>query len=703
MGLSVVGSVFRFQYNFQLERALPLVSRLNSAQRDTGSEATAQTILLDSAGRPWKSFPPSSDVVLSMQDVLSAVHGFPQHLHVGAGEVPWEIFRDGLELIARVECYNDAGTLHRVADGKLDSLNIGREPMCLLILSYSRCCADMASWSHDAGGDIIVDRAVTLRTRSTMSIMKFVDMSKIVACLTSMLVLLSLPRKFMRWFIATFLGQLSTLYGRVFEQVFDIQRETASMAILLMSNSVAFLELSDVDSHRDQLPGISLQRMTERMQQVMRQRRKDLDDSEVAAFVDCCYRSLIQDKGDESTVRKYEKFLPWHKSPTVEKEMIDVDTFNNGCSFNSPVNLETAVRLFDKDRQRRWLERVFTPPGLRRALRMVQSVSLKKDVLNEDCPPAEPPLDADYEDHAFAVRSTDAPSTCQSVRSISVASVDEGKPERTRITKRLTLEAQKEQDSARLREHTKNIEELARRLEKLEEQQQQLSNKAEDLRAEVEQQTQDGAKSFAAALDDFAAMFEKRQLDLEQKYNQHLSIHERSLGDLFQQLAALDVKLKELPPLQTASDNPSLEAVGTGNGGVAVHYPGELSKYREPTDQLHLSKAAGGHQLLQQGNARGQHLKSSEAVEARPRPLEEAWQVSLEEALVLKHVKPLAAELDKQRQSFELLVGCLNGCLDVQQPAEPVAKEKPDNGRWLPDRNRGQRCLRSSRYSCMFG
>jgi len=697
LGLSVMGSVFRFHYIYTLERAVPMLSRwLNSVQDDTGNETTAQTVLLDSGGRPSKFFPPGSRVVLSIQDVLAAVHGFPAHLNVANGEVPWEVFRDGLELTGHVECYNDAGTLHRVADGKLDSLSIGREPICLLTLSYSRCCADMDSWFQDADRNTIVDRAVTLRTRSTTSNMKFVDTSKIVVSFTSILVLLALPMKFMRWFITTFLGQLSTLYGRVLEHVFDIQRETATMAILLMSNSVAFLELTDVECDKSQLPGISRERMTERMQQVMRQRRQDLDDNEVAAFVDCCYMSLLQDKGDDSTFNKFgQKLLPWHKRCTVDKgmkEMIDIDTFNGHCSFHSPVNLEAAVRLFDKDRQRLWLERIFTPRGVNRALRKVHSFSSKKDAFaDEDSRRVSVRFVHDAVSERSTGRSIDSYSTCLSPRSESTTSVDHGKSEGgrtvessggTRITKKLTLEAQKKVETARLRQTTKTIEELARRLDMLEANHQQLGNKTEDLMANVDQQTQAGAKSFAA-LDDRVAKFEAGMLDMEQKYKEHFSFQDRSLHDLFRQVIALDARLKELPPLEVAD---------TCNRGAAACYlgAGAQSGYREHTG---LPPSKAGDQQLQQGNKRCQHLESV-AVEARLMPLEDACQVSLEEALVLKHVKPLAAKLEQQRLSFESLVACLNGCLDEQQQAEPrkmysVAEENSES-RWQPDGIQGQ-------------
>jgi len=70
-------------------------------------------------------------------------------------------------------------------------------------------------------------------------------------------------------------------------------------------------------------------------------------------------------------------------------------------------------------------------------------------------------------------------------------------------------------------------------------------------------------------------------------------------------------------------------------------------------------------------------FKSSETAQAWPRPLEEPWP------------NPFAAEQEQQLQSFKLLVDCLNGCLDVQQQAEPrqvylVAEETLDSSRWWP-------------------
>merc|ERR1712079_589842 len=47
---------------------------------------------------------------------------------------------------------------------------------------------------------------------------------------------------------------------------------------------------------------------------------------------------------------------------------IDIETFNHHTSSNSLVDIDTMYKFIDPDRSRWWLERMFTPRGLRRFL-----------------------------------------------------------------------------------------------------------------------------------------------------------------------------------------------------------------------------------------------------------------------------------------------------------------------------------------------
>jgi len=210
---------------------------------------------------------------------------------------------------------------------------------------------------------------------------------------TSIVVLLQIPLKVVLFFTLTCLGELSKLYKRVIIQNFDIEHETASMAVTLMSNSVTFLELSDCIVGTQKFPGISKARMGERMKAALQQRRDVLNDSELQAFVACCFESLVWDRGDQL-------HLSNQKQDETEEGIIDIDTFNLYSSMNHSVDLPTAVNLFDVDRKRRILESLFTPPAVHRALERVKDAgqeSLQTEVLDEDEDLVEDPFEEDIE------------------------------------------------------------------------------------------------------------------------------------------------------------------------------------------------------------------------------------------------------------------------------------------------------------------
>jgi len=383
LGLSAVGAKFRFTYRYELAEAVPyLASYLDSAS-GSGTDAKARTVVLSSEGSAYRTFDPGEVVSLTLREVLQNVDGLPQQYRMHAGEdVPWEVFRDGIELSMRVQCYNDDA---EIADTQLRIGASNAKPSCFLAVVYVRCCPDFGAWQVRSDNGVVVDRAVLIRTRSGLSSQWFLDSGSAVVGLTSALVLFGLPMKIMRWFALIALGTLSTVYRRVLVQTFDLAEQTATMAVLLMSNSVSFMELSDVNSKDSGHPGISRARFEERLKQALQQRRDVLDEAELSAFVDCCFNSMRP--GTNNTFFKLVKnsfggFFQRKdagKYSSSEEAVCDIDTFNVHCSYDSAVDLDTAVSLFDRDRRQGFVERMFTPDGVIQSLNKVREVRKTTD------------------------------------------------------------------------------------------------------------------------------------------------------------------------------------------------------------------------------------------------------------------------------------------------------------------------------------
>jgi len=393
LGFSALGAEFRIQYTNELQEELPSLSRwlYGNALTSVTSELTSLTILLDKNSRPSRFFPPGAGVVISMEEILGVVRGMPDSQD-SPDTIPWEAFRDGIELGIQVECSNDIARIRGIELSSMSQNYDNYNSICTLAIVFIRCCADFAMWTTQGSGaagsnsSVTVDRAILLRAFSSTGFVFYPDASTIVNGLTIAFVLVGMPSKFMRWFIITFLGRLGKLYRRVLIQVFDIQQQTATMAVLLMSNSVAFLELSDVKRQGGGHPAISKGRLEERLKTVLQQRRHILDDSELSAFVSCCFKNLKEGMGDSRRLNQLLDRMRRRK-PRLDDDdddddetdtILDIDTFNLHCSYDSAIDLDAAVQIFDRDRRRGPLERFFTPGGVHKALRTVKAAGATK-------------------------------------------------------------------------------------------------------------------------------------------------------------------------------------------------------------------------------------------------------------------------------------------------------------------------------------
>jgi len=373
LGLSAVGAKYRFTYAYELTKAVPYLSTWFFSPSQAGTDAKARTVVLSSDGAPFRTFAPGEEVIISLRQVLAVVKDLPPHYaRSDANNVPWEVFRDGIEMRMLVQCFNNDAEVNEA------SLKMGASnavPVCYLSITYVRCCPDFQRWEARPDNRVVVDRAVLIRTESGRSVYLMPDTASVVVSLTSALVLLALPMKIMRLFTLFLLGRLSKVYHRVLVQTFDIAEQTTTMAVLLMKNSVPFLELSDVNSTSTGHPGISRVRFMERLKQALQQRRNVMDDAETSAFLDYCLNNIrrgrrtpLQHFRDSFCHRKNAK----DANSNEQEAMCDIDTFNVHCSYDSAVDLDTAVALFDVDRKRGFMERLFTPASVSQSLAEVR-------------------------------------------------------------------------------------------------------------------------------------------------------------------------------------------------------------------------------------------------------------------------------------------------------------------------------------------
>jgi len=187
--------------------------------------------------------------------------------------------------------------------------------------------------------------------------------------LVATLVLVRLPKMLVYFVTIRCLGHMSRIYRKVVCELFDLSEQIGGMATRLMGSSVLFLELQDDSGH------ISKHRMSERMHEVFAEIRDRLGDEEVEDLTDFCFASVIRDSSDKRD------FLDALKSVRVahgrikgssvnlelpaSKGKMTKTHFSAACSNVEHIAFGDIVELFDQNRHRSRMEKLFMPKDLR--------------------------------------------------------------------------------------------------------------------------------------------------------------------------------------------------------------------------------------------------------------------------------------------------------------------------------------------------
>mmetsp|Transcript_27011 Transcript_27011/g.46879 ORF Transcript_27011/g.46879 Transcript_27011/m.46879 type:complete len:595 (-) Transcript_27011:201-1985(-) len=188
---------------------------------------------------------------------------------------------------------------------------------------------------------------------------KFLDAAKVFKGLTTILIWMQIPIWVLYFFSIIFLGQLSAIYNRVIHQEMSLKDAIVGLAARLISHSSAYADV------QDQADGISKQRILERFSLIM-QYNEDLDDAEVAKFVDFVYKALASAGGIEVG-----------QTAATSADAISVQDFCAACSSNEPLTFDALVQIFDQNRELPFFEGIFNDAVCAR----VRNVASQKDMM----------------------------------------------------------------------------------------------------------------------------------------------------------------------------------------------------------------------------------------------------------------------------------------------------------------------------------
>lgn len=162
------------------------------------------------------------------------------------------------------------------------------------------------------------------------------DIYKVITLATTVLVWIGFAQKIVYFFALYGLGALSRVYRRVLVQPLKLQTEVTGLAARLISVSESFRSLEDTKQ------GISKGRMYRRFRQIFKA-TEELNEREIKRFVQYVYETMCGDSQDGVSVEEY----------------------SDACSTNEPLTFQNLVSIFDSDRKKGCLEKMFADDSVR--------------------------------------------------------------------------------------------------------------------------------------------------------------------------------------------------------------------------------------------------------------------------------------------------------------------------------------------------
>jgi len=228
--------------------------------------------------------------------------------------------------------------------------------------------------------------SVNLRGKGSVRVL---SLSKLLAWAVDAYVLMQIPVRLCRFLALYFLGHMSLIYRNVCQGRFNLSRHVAKLAMQLMTSTTAFQQIANVKG------SFSLPDMAARMAWLTDE-FKELDDTKVRNFAAVAFMVALGTPGHVKYRKKaigeaMSKFL-WPQESScigldlVRRSKVGLKEFMLASFSSSHLDLDLLqlVRLLDKDRPIRPLERLFLPKFVRRRI-----LPTDEDQLNDLFQPTE--------------------------------------------------------------------------------------------------------------------------------------------------------------------------------------------------------------------------------------------------------------------------------------------------------------------------
>merc|ERR1712232_1236737 len=179
---------------------------------------------------------------------------------------------------------------------------------------------------------------------------------------------MTIPKMAMKFFVCYALGLLSTIYRRGVVEPFDIVGDTANATTRLASLSANFADVAGATA------GMDKEIMYGHILKATEPRRSEIDEKEVRAMFEFTFHQVEKTmKRGSVRLAALDEFTEMHREVWElddgrgSTHNIDIDHFSEAATADDKVRYRDVIRLFDEQRPRSRLEKLFTPRQLRKA------------------------------------------------------------------------------------------------------------------------------------------------------------------------------------------------------------------------------------------------------------------------------------------------------------------------------------------------
>lgn len=392
-----------FEYDMKMLETFsdPFSKLLPQPQRHGGFRTNhSLTVIVDSEHQPWRTLQPGEPVQLTSSEILFLSMGASDGLTdepPSSTSLPTRMRTDGAEVSGRVDCFGSEGDLtHYLQPGVTLSVEPTlAQPVCMLRFDLAAIGASSKQILPGKSGSrtMSLSRGLRVQCEHGAGAFSVVSSLQLLLMFTNTMVILTIPRRLLLLFACHCLGHLSTIYRHAIFAPFDLRDEVAAVAARLAANSAAFVQLADTElSTANQLlaeddpnldadcrSGMSRNRLRERLYDILQFRCSELNHQEVEHLTSFAFDRMLNADKNASTAKDMAKLVKMDLQTAVhfnhtksgqssgscstdaDQLSLDIDSFSCACSTNEHLGFDAWVKLFDADRPRYYMERLFTP------------------------------------------------------------------------------------------------------------------------------------------------------------------------------------------------------------------------------------------------------------------------------------------------------------------------------------------------------